>query len=195
MAGASSPAVVKVDDVGRVRATAWVPMAEGDLRTRLADAAWPMQFDKTGTALVGRAGGRIVRAPRLPHVRFPLRGMDGPTVSDADGVRSHARAIELLLEVREPVDSFPEGQGVRLEYVIDVGLPKLMPMRDGARQDGVLRGLDDERARRLGGSPRSTCAVGGYARRRTDVGRSMFLFADALRLCRRSPRRRDGGRQ
>jgi hypothetical protein len=54
LAAGGSPAVVKVEDAGRVRATVYVPMAENDLRTRLADAAWPMQFDKSGTALVGR---------------------------------------------------------------------------------------------------------------------------------------------
>ena len=127
LAGGTSPAVVKVDDAGRVRATAWVPMAEKELRTRLADAAWPMQFDKSGTALVGRKPDGSCelldyRTSGLLAAAWTVRQC--PT---ATGFAATLAESSFFSRYESQWVLSPDGNGVRLEYVIDVGLPKMMP--------------------------------------------------------------------
>ena len=127
LASATSSAVVKVEDAGRVRATVFVPMAEKDLRTRLADAAWPMQFDKSGTALVGRkADGSCelldYRTSGLFGADWTVRQCPTPT-----GFAATLAESSFFSRYDSQWILSPEGKGVRLEYVIDVGLPKIMP--------------------------------------------------------------------
>jgi hypothetical protein len=126
LSGGSSP-VVKVEDAGRVRATVWVPMAEQDLRTRLADAAWPMQFDKSGTALVGRRADGSCEL-----LDYRTRGWLGAdwTVRQcptATGFAATLAESSFFSRYDSQWILSPEGKGVRLEYVIDVGLPKMVP--------------------------------------------------------------------
>lgn len=127
LAGGSSPTVVKVEDAGRVRATVWVPMAERDLRTRLADAAWPMQFDKSGTALVGRKPDGSCEL-----LDYRTRGWLGAdwTVRQCPTATGYAATLaesSFFSRYESQWILAPEGSGVRLEYVIDVGLPKMLP--------------------------------------------------------------------
>jgi hypothetical protein len=127
LAGGSSPAVVKVEDAGRVRATVFVPMAEKDLRTRLADAAWPMQFDKSGTALVGRKADGSCEL-----LDYQTRGLFGAdwTVRQcptATGFAATLTGSSFFSRYDSQWILSPEGTGVRLEYFIDVGLPKMLP--------------------------------------------------------------------
>ena len=125
LAGGSS--VVKVDDSGRVRATAFVPMAEADLRTRLADAAWPLQFDKTGTALVGRrtdGSCEFLDYRTSGFLRADWTVRQCPT---ATGFAATLSESSFFSRYESQWILSPEGNGVRLEYVIDVGLPRMVP--------------------------------------------------------------------
>lgn len=127
LAGGSSPAVVKVDDAGRVRATAFVPIAEKDLRTRLADAAWPLQFDKTGTALVGRRADGSCEL--LDYRTSGFLGADWTVrqCPTATGFAATLAESSFFSRYESQWILSPESNGVRLEYVIDVGLPRMVP--------------------------------------------------------------------
>ena len=127
LSSASSPAVVRVEDAGRVRATVFVPMAEQDLRTRLADAAWPMQFDKSGTALVGRTADGSCEL--LDYRTSGMFGADWKVrqCPTATGFAATLAESSFFSRYDSQWILSPEGSGVRLEYVIDVGLPKMLP--------------------------------------------------------------------
>ena len=127
LAGGSSPAVVNVDNSGRVRATAFVPMAEKDLRTRLADAAWPLQFDKTGTALVGRKADGACEL--LDYKTSGWLGADWTVrqCPTSTGFAATLSESSFFSRYESQWILSPEGNGVRLEYVIDVGLPRMVP--------------------------------------------------------------------
>ena len=127
LSGGSSSAVVKVEDAGRVRATVFVPMAEKDLRTRLADAAWPMQFDKSGTALVGRKADGSCEL--LDYRTSGLLGADWTVrqCPTSTGFAATLTESSFFSRYESQWILSPDGNGVRVEYVIDVGLPKMMP--------------------------------------------------------------------
>ena len=127
LAGGSPPAVVKVDDAGRVRATAFVPMAETDLRTRLADAAWPLQFDRTGTSLVGRRNDGSCEL--LDYRTSGFLGADWTVrqCPTATGFAATLSESSFFSRYESQWILSPEGNGVRLDYVIDVGLPRMVP--------------------------------------------------------------------
>jgi len=127
LSGGGSPAVVKVEDAGGVRATVWVPMAEQDLRARLADAAWPMQFDKSGTALVGRRADGSCEL--LDYRTLGWLGADWTVrqCPTATGFAATLAESSFFSRYDSQWILSPEGKGVRLEYVIDVGLPKMVP--------------------------------------------------------------------
>jgi len=127
LAGGSSSAVVKVDDAGRVSASAYVPMAASDLRKRLADAAWPMQFDKTGTALVGRRADGSCEL--LDYRTSGFLGADWTVrqCPTSTGFAATLTESSFFSRYESQWILSSEGNGVRLDYVLDVGLPKLMP--------------------------------------------------------------------
>ena len=127
LASTGSPADVKVDDAGRVRATAWVPMAERDLRARLADAAWPLQFDRTGTALVGRRADGSCEI--LDYRTTGFLGADWTVrqCPTATGFEATLAESGFFSRYESRWILSPEGTGVRVEYVIDVGLPRMVP--------------------------------------------------------------------
>ena len=127
LAGGSSPAVVKVDDSGRVRATAWVPMAATDLHTRLADPVWQLQFDRSGTALVGRKADGACEL--LDYKTSGWLGADWTVrqCPTSTGFEQTLAESSFFSRYEAQWTLTPEGNGVRAEYVIDVGLPKMVP--------------------------------------------------------------------
>jgi hypothetical protein len=127
LSAGSAPTVVKVEDAGRVRATVFVPMSEKDLRTRLADAAWPMQFDKSGTKLVGRRADGSCEL--LDYHTSGFLGADW-TVRQCPTATGYAATLtesSFFSRYESQWILSPEGTGVRLEYFVDVGLPKMVP--------------------------------------------------------------------
>jgi hypothetical protein len=102
-------------------------MAEKDLRTRLADAAWPMQFDKTGTALVGRRADGSCEL--LDYRTSGFLGADWTVrqCPTATGFAATLAESSFFSRYESRWILSPEGDGVRLDYVLDVGLPKMMP--------------------------------------------------------------------
>jgi hypothetical protein len=127
LAGASSPAVVKVDDAGRVRATAWVPMAVADLRSCLADAAWPLQFDKSGTSIVGRRADGSCEL--LDYRTSGWVGADWTVrqCPTATGFEQKLAESSFFSRYESRWTLSSEGNGVRVDYVVDAGLPKMVP--------------------------------------------------------------------
>ena len=127
LAGGSSPAVVKVDDAGKVRATAFVPMAAGDLRTRLGDPVWLLQFDRSGTALVGRKADGACEL--LDYKTSGLFGAEWTVrqCPTSTGLEQTLAESSFFSKYDSRWTVTPEGTGVRAEYVLDVGLPKMVP--------------------------------------------------------------------
>ena len=127
LAGGSSSAVVKVDDAGRVRATAFVPMAASDLRPRLADPVWLLQFDRSGTALVGRKADGACEI--LDYKTSGLFGADWTVrqCQTSTGLEQTLAESSFFSRYESRWTLAPEGNGARVEYVIDVGLPKIVP--------------------------------------------------------------------
>ena len=143
LAGGSSPAIVKVEDAGRVSATVWVPMGANDLRSRLADAAWPLQFDKTGTSLVGRRADGSCEL--LDYRTSGFLGADWTVrqCPTSTGFAATLTESSFFSRYESRWVLSPEGNGVRVEYVLDVGLPKMMP--SGMARDKIASSVGSMR--------------------------------------------------
>jgi hypothetical protein len=113
----------------------------------MGDPTWMLQFDSSGTEVVGRwrdGSCELVEyrtAGTLWSADFTVRECPTPTGFEGTLVRS-----SLFSRYESRWTLVPDGGAVRVEYDLDVGLPRLVPRgwaheRMVSSVEGMLRGL------------------------------------------------------